>query len=312
MTGIVLALDSVGVDLAPEESVLRPLGIRVAAASRSTPTRQEQLRDADALLVNVTAVDGRLLDRCPRCRAVVTYGVGYDHIDVAEVTKRGVIVANVPDYCTEEVADHAMALLLALARQLLVGNDVVLSGRWGVQELGPIRRLRGRTIGLVGYGRTGRAVATRSAAFGLRVLATDPLIAAGNHAPATLTSLRSLLAESDFVSLHAPLVRDTARLINAETIKLMKDDAVLINTSRGGLVDMPELLDALDSGRLGAAGLDVFDEEPPPTGRLDRQNLVVSPHSAYYSTEAILELKRSAAQAAAVVLTGGVPTHRLT
>lgn len=311
MTGLVLALDRVGSDLAPEESVLRPLGIRVTAAAPSTAARQEQLRDAEALLVNVTTVDARLLDQCPNCQVVVTYGVGYDHIEISEATKRGVTVANVPDYCTEEVADHTMALLLAVARQLLVGSDEVLAGRWGVQELGPIRRLRGRVIGLVGYGRTGRAVATRAASFGLRVLATDPLTPGGNHAPATLTTLRKLLPESDFVSLHAPLVQSTARLINAETIKLMKNDAVLVNTSRGGLVDLHDLLDALDRGGLGGAGLDVFEEEPPPAGLLNRRNLVVSPHSAYYSTEAILELKRSAAQAAAVVLTGGVPTHRL-
>jgi D-3-phosphoglycerate dehydrogenase len=273
---------------------------------------ETQLKKADALLVNVTPVDAALLDRSPRCRVVVTYGVGYDHIDLDETRRRKVVVANVPDYCTDEVADHTLALILALARQIVPGHELVRSGGWGVQALGNIRRIRGRTLGLIGYGRTGRAVAERARGFGLRVIAYDPQVPWGGEAATMLASLAELLREADFVSLHAPLRPETARLIDDRALALMKPGSMLINTSRGALVDTDALLRALDRGSLAGAALDVFPEEPPEAALLDRPGLLLSPHSAYYSAEAIVELKRSAAQAVAVVLTGGTPTHRLT
>jgi D-3-phosphoglycerate dehydrogenase / 2-oxoglutarate reductase len=307
-----LCLDRVGDDVAPEQGVLAPLNISASWPARSRTAREEQLRKADALLVNVTSVGAALLDRCPRCRVVVTYGVGYDHIDLDEARRRQVVVANVPDYCTDEVADHAMALLLALARQIRTGDEIVRAGGWGVQGLGPIRRVRGRTLGLIGFGRTGRAVAQRANGFGLRVIAYDPLVSSGGQAATMVNTLPRLLREADFVSLHAPLGPQTARLIDERALSYMKPDAVLINTSRGGLVDLDALLRALDRGSLAGAGLDVYPQEPPRADQLDRPDLLLSPHCAYYSAEAIIELKRSAAQAAAVVLTGGTPTHRLT
>jgi D-3-phosphoglycerate dehydrogenase len=177
--------------------------------------------------------------------------------------------------------------------------------------LGSVRRIRGRTLGLVGYGRTGRAVGERARSFGLRVIAYDPQVSWGGEAVTMLASLPDLLREADFVSLHAPLQKETAELINDRTLALMKPDSILINTSRGGLVDINALLRALDRGSLAGAGLDVFPQEPPAAALLDRPNLLLSPHSAYYSAEAIVELKQSAARAVAVVLTGGDPTHRL-
>lgn len=311
MSAFVLALDRLGEDVAPEQSVLGPLGISISWPARTPSAREGQLRKADALMVNVTSVDAALLNQAPRCRAVVTYGVGYDHIDLDEARRRQVVIANVPDYCTDEVADHAMALLLALARQIVPGNELVHSGGWGVHELGPIRRIRGRTLGLVGYGRTGRAVAARAAPFGLRILAHDPLVSSAGDATVMVGNLTQLLREVDFLSLHVPLRAETAHLIDERALGLMKPGAVLINTSRGGLVDIDALLRALDRGALAGAGLDVFPEEPPQAQQLNRPDLILSPHSAYYSAEAILELKRSAAQAVAVVLTRGTPTHRL-
>jgi D-3-phosphoglycerate dehydrogenase len=306
-----LCLDRVGEDVAPEQSVLAPLSISASWPGKSQRLRDDQLRKADAVLVNVTPVDGALLDRCPRCRVVVTYGVGYDHIDLDEARRRQVVVANVPDYCTDEVADHTVALLLALARQIPAGDEMVRTGGWGVQGLGPIRRIKGRTLGLIGFGRTGRAVAVRAGGFGLRVIAYDPFVSRGGEAATMVASLRGLLREADFVSLHAPLRPETVQLIDEHALSLMKPGAVLINTSRGGLVDIDALIRALDQGSLAGAGLDVYPQEPPAAAQLDRPDLVLSPHSAYYSAEAIVELKRSAAQAVAVVLTGGNPTHRL-
>lgn len=312
MKAFALCLDRVGEDVTPEQGVLSPLDISASWPARSERAREDQLRKADALLVNVTSVDSALFDRCPRCRVVVTYGVGYDHIDLDEARRRQVIVANVPDYCTDEVADHTMALMLAIARQIPAGDKIVRTGRWGVQELSPIRRIKGRTLGLVGLGRTGRAVAVRACGFGLRVIAHDPFAATGSEAVTMVDSLPGLLREADFVSLHVPLRLDTTQLIDEHALSLMKPGAILVNTSRGGLVDVEALVRALDRGSLAGAGLDVYPEEPPNAAQLDRPNLLLSPHSAYYSAEAIIELKRSAAQAVAVVLTGGIPTHRLT
>jgi D-3-phosphoglycerate dehydrogenase / 2-oxoglutarate reductase len=312
VSAFALCLDRVGDDVAPEQGVLAPLNISASWPAKSQRAREDQFRKANALLVNVTSVGAALLDLCPRCRVVVTYGVGYDHIDLDEARRRQVVVANVPDYCTDEVADHTMALLLALARQIPAGDEIVRAGGWGVQGLGPVRRVRGRTLGLIGFGRTGRAVAQRALGFGLRVMAYDPLVAYGGRAATMVGSLPGLLREADFVSLHAPLGPETAQLIDERAFSQMKHGAVLINTSRGGLVDLDALLRALDQGSLAGAGLDVYPEEPPNAAQLDRPDLLLSPHSAYYSAEAIIELKRSAAQAVAVVLTGGTPTHRLT
>jgi D-3-phosphoglycerate dehydrogenase / 2-oxoglutarate reductase len=306
-----LCLDRVGKDVAPERGVLGPLGISVSWPSQTPGSVESQLKKADAVLVNVTPVDAALLNRSPQCRVVVTYGVGYDHIDLDEAKRRRVVVANVPDYCTDEVADHTMAMLLAVARQIVTGHELVRGGGWGVHHLGEIRRIRGRTLGLVGYGRTGRAVAMRARSFGLRVIAHDPQVTWGGEGVTMLASLPELLKEADFVSLHAPLQKATVNLIDDRALKLMKPGSILINTARGGLVETGALLGALNRGDLAGAGLDVFPEEPPPAALLDHPNLLLSPHSAYYSAEAIVELKQSAAQAVAVVLTGGSPTHRL-
>jgi D-3-phosphoglycerate dehydrogenase / 2-oxoglutarate reductase len=306
-----LCLDRVGKDIAPERGVLGPLGISVSQLAQAPSSAENQLKKADALLVNVTSVDAALLDRSPQCRVVVTYGVGYDHIDLDEARRRRVVVANVPDYCTDEVADHTMAMLLALARELVAGHELVRGGGWGVNKLGDVRRIRGRTLGLVGYGRTGRAVALRARGFGLRVIAHDPQVSWGGEGVTMLPSLAEVLQQADFVSLHAPLQKQTAHLIDDRAFALMKQGSILINTSRGGLVETGALLRALDRGTLAGAGLDVFSEEPPPATLLDHPHLLLSPHSAYYSAEAIVELKQSAAQAVAVALTGGTPTHRL-
>jgi D-3-phosphoglycerate dehydrogenase len=307
---LALCLDRVGEDVAPERGVLGPLGISVSWPAQAPGAAENQLKKAGALLVNVTPVDAALLDRAPQCRVVVTYGVGYDHINLDEARQRRVVVANVPDYCTDEVADHTIALMLALARRIVTGHELVRAGGWGVHELGSVRRIRGRTLGLIGYGRTGQAVATRARSFGLRVIAYDPQVT-WSEGVTMLVSLPELLRKADFVSLHAPLRPETTRLIDDRALALMKPDSILINTSRGALVDTDALLRALDRGSLAGAGLDVFPEEPPSAALLSRPNLLLSPHSAYYSAEAIVELKRSAAQAVAVVLTGGIPTHRL-
>lgn len=302
--GRVLALDPVGKDLAAERRVLEPLGIEIAIAADDPTARRLQLADADGLLANRTHIGAEILERAPACRCIVTYGVGFDHVDLDAARQRGIVVANVTDYCLEEVADHTLTLMLAILRGAMRGDALVRSGGWGLDALGPIHRLRGRVVGLVGYGRIARAVHERVLPFGMRVVVFDPLISGEDLGEAAVESLDSLLRASDVVSLHLPLNETTRHLIDARALERMKPGAALINTSRGGLVDFAALLAALDNGRLAGAGLDVFPEEPPAGRHVDRPDLVLTPHMAFYSVESIEELKSTAARTMRNALTG--------
>jgi D-3-phosphoglycerate dehydrogenase len=311
---LALALDRVGSTLQPERAILEPLGITVHYVSVEPERRRQEIGRADAVLLNRTVVDAGFFDTAPSCRVIVTYGVGHDHIDLAEAERRGVIVAHVPDYCTEEVADHTVALLLAVARGIGRGHAAVRTGGWGINTVGPLHRLRGRVLGLVGYGRIARAVATRVQAFGLTVVAYDPAFpqtSVNRGAVRLLDSLEALLQASDAVSLHLPLSPETKDLIDAAALRQMKPGAILINTSRGALVDLSALLKALDDGQLAGAGLDVFPDEPPDPESISRPNLVVTPHIGYYSLESLHELKESAARAVAAALTGAPVANQL-
>lgn len=310
----VLALDRVGLDLSAEQRVLEPLGIEVALASAAPRARALQLAQADGLLANRTQIGTDLLELAPACRCVVTYGVGFDHVDLQAARQRGIAVCNVTDYCSEEVADHTLTLMLAVLRGAARGDALVRRGGWGLDGLGPVHRLRGRVVGLVGYGRIARAVHQRVLSFGMRVLVFDPLIGAERRrelGQAATGSLESLLGLSDVVSLHVPLNPATSALIDASALRLMKPGAVLINTSRGGLVDLAALLAALDDGALAGAGLDVFGEEPPAPDLLDRPDLVLTPHMAFYSAESIEELKSTAATTMGRALAGAAVPNRI-
>jgi D-3-phosphoglycerate dehydrogenase len=314
MTGdLVLALDPVGDDLEPERAVLSPFGLTVESVSSDERERDSQLSRARALLLNRTRVDATLLDQAPRCRAIATYGTGHDHIDLQAAKARGIIVVNVTDYCTGEVADHTMAMLLSLARGLSEGGAIVRRGDWGLDGLKPLRRIAGQTLGLVGFGRIARAVANRANAFGLRVQTFDPYMpdSARPIDVVRKASLADLLVGADWVSLHLPLVPETQNLIDSGALATMKPRSHLINTSRGGLVDLPALLVALESGHLAGAALDVFADEPP--GRIEAapSRLLLTPHAAYYSVESIAELKHAAAHGVATALSGQEVLNRL-
>jgi len=312
---LALALDRLGANLQPEAAILEPLGITVDFASADPDRCRQQLSQAEAVLLNRTVVDASFLDAAPRCRVIVTYGVGYDHIDLPEAERRGVIVAHVPDYCTEEVADHTLALLLAVARGVRRGDALVRDGGWGADAIGPLHRLRGRVLGLVGFGRIARAVAERARGFGIAVVAYDPAFPHDGEIDGRVTlldSLRALLATSDIVSLHLPLSDNTRSIIDRQALRQMKTGAILINTSRGALVDLPALFEALDRGQLAGAGFDVFPKEPPDSTLVSRPDLVVTPHVGYYSVESMRELKESAARAVAAALTGAPVPNQLT
>lgn len=270
-------------------------------------------RDADAVLVTYAKLPGELLRQLPRCKAIGRFGLGVDNIDLPAAAALGMTVTYVPDYCMQEVSDHAMALLLALARKVPLSNKLVQSGRWEVPPIVPIHRLAGRVLGLVGLGNIPRALAPKAKAFGLRVVAHDPYAAADTFAAAGVEAvgLDQLLATADFVSIHAPLLPATRGLFNAAVFGKMKKGAALINTARGPLVDEEALIAALDSGQLGAAALDVVAVEPlsKDSRLLGRDNVILTPHTAFYSVEALEELQTKCAADVARVLSGEQPIY---
>ncbi len=280
----------------------------------------------DEALERATSADGVLLgarfqftaDRLAslkRCRVIVRYGVGVDNVDLAAARACGITVSCVPDYCMEEVATHAIALLLALHRQLGAYSLKAKAGQLGIDAVHPIRRLSTLSFGVIGFGRIGRETATRAAALGMRLLAYDPFQddAAIRGFGAEPRPLDSLLAESDAVSLHVPLTEATRNLLGRDRIARMKTGALLVNVGRGGLVDEAALAEALASGHLGGAGLDVTTVEPLPPDHplLSTANTILTPHVAWYSTGAQRDLQVKAAEEAARVLRGEPPLNAL-
>jgi D-3-phosphoglycerate dehydrogenase len=256
----------------------------------------------------VTASD---IGRLPSLRVIATPSVGVDHVDVAAATERGVWVCNVPDYCVDEMADHALALLLALMRGVVELDRSVRDGGWDSKAAGPLRRVSDIRLGVIGFGRIGRALASRAKALGMDVCAHDPLvsddeIAAAGVRPATLDDL---LETSTAVSVHAPLTPETRGLLGRRELELLPDGAYVVNVSRGGLVDTDALVEALENGRLGGVALDVLEVEPPsgesPAPAAPR--LVVTPHAGWWSEQAEAAVFRRAAEAVRDVLEGRRP-----
>ena len=270
-------------------------------------------RDADGLLNQYCPIGAEAIAGLERCRVVSRYGVGYDTVDVAAATARGICVTNVPDYCVDEVSDHALALLLASARGVALLDHHVRNGTWDYKLGRPMFRLRGRVLGLLGFGRIPRALAGKAATLGLRILAHDPFLAAEDvrAGGAEPVALHDLVGTADFVSVHVPLQAATRGLIGEALLRRMKATAVLINTSRGPVVDEAALVRALRERRLAGAALDVLETEPPPPGHplLGLPGVILTPHVAWYSEESEAELRRRAAESVRVVLEGRIPRH---
>jgi D-3-phosphoglycerate dehydrogenase len=270
-------------------------------------------RDADAILVTYAKLPGELLRQLTRCKAIGRFGLGVDNIDIPAAAALGITVTYVPDYCMQEVSDHAMALLLSLVRKVPLSNKLVQSGRWEVPPIVPIHRLSGQVLGLVGFGNIPRALAPKAKAFGLRVVTHDPYASADVLAKAGVEGVGfdALLGMSDFVSIHAPLMPATRGLFNAEVFAKMKTGAFLVNTARGPLVDEDALIAALDSGHLGGAALDVVTTEPlaRDSKLIGRDNVILTPHTAFYSVEALNELQTKCATDVARVLSGEPPVY---
>jgi len=281
----------------------------------------EHVRDADAVMVVSQTLPADVINAMQRCRVICRLGAGTDKIDVTAATEYGIVVANVPDFCVEEQADHAFALLLAVARRLNEMRRCMLDARYhdGREQSRPLRRLPGRTLGLVGFGRSAKAMARRAAGFGLRVLATRRNMSAVDPEAQALRvqmmQLEQLLAESDFVSLHLSLNDATHRLFDRETLLNMKPGSILINTARGAIVDEDALADMLETGHLTGAGLDTFDvvdvhQSHPerPTHRLFQMgNVVFTPHVAAFSVDSSTEVGYGSVANLSAVLSGRWP-----
>jgi len=298
-----------------ESEVLKEVDAGLVLATQDCLTEDEVVAaawDADAILVREAPISARVIDALTRCKAIVRYGVGVDNIDLAHARKRKIYVANIPGYGTEEVSDHAAALLLACIRRLCTRDANLRQGFFETNIQEPIFRTTGKTLGLIGYGQIGRALHRKWKGFlPLRVLMFDPFAqpeVTREHG-AEAVHLDELFAESDYVSLHAPLTPETRHIINAANLKKMKPGAIIVNTARGELIDEKALAAALVEGRIAAAGLDVFEKEPLASDHpfVSLPNVVLSGHVGWYSKDAVKELQTRGAQEIVRVLSGGVP-----
>ncbi len=300
--------------LAPEEEVLSAVDAElIRAQCRTEDEVIAAAKDADALLNQYAPISRKVIESLPNLKVVSRYGVGVNTIDVDAATEHGVIVGNVTDYCMDEVSDHAFALLIACARKVVKLNNEVKAGNWDYKAGIPIFRLPGRVLGLVGCGRIPQALARKAQAFGINVIAYDPFLPqeVAEKINVELVELNELCKRADFVSIHSPLTEGTRGMISDEQFDLMKEEAFIINTARGPVIDEKALIRALQEGKIAGAGLDVLEEEPIEADNplLKMDNVILNPHVAWYSEESQEELKRKMAQNVADVLAGYYPTY---
>ena len=297
----------------PMQARLEDLGARIAPFLGDSADFGMVAAEADAILNADFRITALLISLLRRCRVISRFGIGVDNIDVDAATARGIPVANVPEFCTEEVANRTFTLLLACASQLLQLDRRVREGEWRGGQLPETVQIDGQVLGLVGFGRIARAVARRGRAFGMKVIAQDPYLtpSAIEQGGASAASFEEVLSKSDILSLHAPLTPETHHLINAETLRLVKPSAILINCARGGLIDEQALVAALRDQRLARAGLEVLEKEPPlrdnPLLSMDR--VVLTPHSAAHTKKALQRVREAAVDAVVRVLKGERPLH---
>lgn len=274
-----------------------------------------QCAEAEALIIMYAPLTRRVMQHLKRCKIIARYGVGVDTIDLKAAAELGIIASNVPDYGTEEVSDHALAMMLCLTRKIAMASSLVKRGQWDFRLMQPIHRHQVQTIGVIGMGRIGSAMAHKTHAMGMRVLAFDPYLKNMSRIPdyVTLVSLEELLRESDVVSVHCPLNDETRNLLDEEKLGLMKPGAYLVNTARGNIVNEVALEKMLAEKRLAGAALDVLSAEP---GRIDHplfkyDNFLCTPHMAWHSSESAQELKRKAAEEVRRVMRGEAPLYQV-
>lgn len=272
-----------------------------------------QCADAEGLIIMYAPLTRRVISHLTRCRIIARYGVGVDTIDLRAAADHGIIVSNVPDYGTNEVADHALGMMLALTRKVLQANASVKSGAWDFRLMQPVYRHQEQTLGIIGIGRIGSAMARRGHGMGMKVIACDPYVPR-EQVPdyVTLVGLDDLMRRSDVVSVHCPLTDETRLMLDAKVLGLMKPTAYLVNTARGSIVDETVLDRMLTEKKIGGAAMDVLAVEPPRSNPLFRHdNFIVSPHMAWHSESSVKDLKRKAAEEVRRVLRGEAPLYQV-
>ncbi len=316
----VVVLEYLPVDMAIEKEMLKEIDADLVLCpdNYNEDTIVEYVRDADAIVTDAIPITKRILEAAKKCKVLAQAGVGVDNIDIATATREGIYVANAPHATMDDVADHAMALVLALQRKIVILNQKVKNGEWkelmwGFEASMPMFRLKGKTFGLVALGNIGRGVARRAQGFGCKIIAYDPFVSAEEMKSLGVepVDLDTLLSESDYISIHAPTTKSTYRMFNEKTIGKMKKTAFLINTSRGAIVDQKALYDAVKSGKIAGAGIDVWEPEPPeadePLFTLD--NVICTPHIAGVSVDCMIDIRKETFSQAIAVLKGGQPDN---
>jgi D-3-phosphoglycerate dehydrogenase len=305
-------------DVVIERAIIEGAGLElIAAQCRTEDEVIDVARDADAIIAQYATVGAKAIAALTRCKVIARYGTGVDIVDVDAATGRGILVTNVPnDWCENEVADHAMALLLACSRKICVYDQAARAGIWRWQTGYPIHRLRGSVLGLLSFGAIAQAIAARAVGFGMAVIASDPYVSESEIVAkgATPVSFDDLLTQADYLVIQAPLTKDTHHLVGEAELRRMKPTAFLINTARGPIVSDDALYRALREGWIAGAGLDDIEEEPakqrdwkPVNPLFSLPNAILTPHAAYYSEEAIRFVRDFAAHEVVRVLTGQQP-----
>jgi D-3-phosphoglycerate dehydrogenase len=304
--------------LTEERKVLADTGIEIVDCNGKCRTEDDVIkyaRDADAVIVQFVPITRKIIENLPKLKVIVRYAIGLDIIDIAAATEHRVMVANVPDYCLDEVADQALALMLAVTRKIKIAADEVAGGNWSYQKTVPIRRFSAMSLGLISFGNIARNFGAKARALGFRKIRVyDPYIKESDFAKYPgydFVDLPTLLKESEVVSIHAPATAETKHMINRETLALMKAGAYLINTSRGALIDETALAAALAAGKLGGVGLDVLEDEKniKRNSLLQYENVLITPHMSWYSIDSIAELQRKVAEQVKQALLEGRPKY---
>jgi len=310
---LVAVTDSVFPNLDPTREVLSKIGAELRLASQPTPEAiLEVARNADGVLTTYAKVTGEMIPQMTKCRIIGRFGIGVDNVDIPVATSKGIVVTRVPDYCLDEVSDHAMALLLSLIRKIPSSNARTQAGEWKMPAVVPIHRMRGTVLGLVAFGQIPQLMAPKAKSFGMRVVTYDPYIPDDvlKRAGVDRVEFDELVRISDYISIHTPLMPATHHLFNADVFSRMKPGAYIVNTARGPIIDEAALATALDKKQIAGAALDVMEKEPPGTSPLfGRDNIIVTPHTSFYSEESLVDLQTKAAEEVARVLTGQAPKN---
>lgn len=298
-----------------EKQVLSGIGAEVVVANCFTEDEVlKACRDANGILANMAPVTAKVVENLQNCKVISRYGVGYDNVDVSACTAKGIYVTNVTDYCTEEVSDHALALLMACARKVARRDVQVRAGKWNITSEDPIYRMAGKVFTLLGYGAIARTLHRKIAGFNFsRILVYDPYVDKETieSAGAEKVDWETAIREADYISIHIPLNEKTRGMVDSRAFAMMKPTAIMVNTSRGPVINEQALIDALISKKINSAGLDVHCKEPlDPDNRLMKiENCVLTDHAGWYSEESISELKTKAAENVRDVLTGKKPKY---